>query len=81
MLNVEIISKQSQEEVIKKAVSFFGPGGYGLTVNEQTDCLVMLEGGGGGVSVSTCLKDDKTSVNITSREWDHQVKEFIGKIS
>jgi hypothetical protein len=81
MLNLEVKSKLGQEEVIKKAVSFFGPGGYGLKITEQNDCLVTLEGGGGGVSVSTCLKDDKTLVNIISREWDYQVKEFTGKIS
>ena len=81
MLRMETKTKLSEAEVIKKAIEFFGAGGYGLEVKEQTECLVTFEGGGGGVSVATCVEDDKTAVEITSREWDYQVKEFSGKIS
>ena len=81
MLKMEIKTRLSEEEVIKKAVEFFGTGGYGLEVKEQNECLVTFEGGGGGVSVATCVEGDKTAVELTSREWDYQLKEFIGKIT
>lgn len=81
MLRMETKTKMSEAEVIKQAVEFFGPGGYGLEVKEHTDCLVTFEGGGGGVSVATCVEEDKTAVEITSREWDYQAQEFSRKIS
>ena len=80
MLKLSTKSKLKQEEVIKSAVQFFGPGGYGLDVIEETADSAVFEGGGGGVGVSTAVEGDKTTVDIVSREWDYQVKEFIGKL-
>jgi hypothetical protein len=80
MLRMENKTKLSEAEVIERAVKFFH-GEYGLEVKEQTDCLVTFEGGGGGVSVATCVENDKTAVEVTSREWDYQVKDFLSKIS
>ncbi len=81
MLTLATKTKMSPEEVIKKAVDFFGPNGYKLEIKEQsTDCAYFV-GGGGGVDVTTCIEDGKTSVDVASREWDYQTKEFVGKIS
>ena len=80
MLKIETKTKLNPEEAIKEAVAFFGPGGYGLEVkNEAPDCA-SFEGSGGGVSVFACAGEKETSVELESREWDNQVKEFIGKI-
>ena len=80
MLRLSTDSKLSPEEVIKRAVKFFGPEGYGLEVREETADGAAFEGGGGGVGVSTSIEGKKTTVELTSREWDYQVKEFIEKI-
>jgi hypothetical protein len=80
MLRIENKSKHSQSEVIKKAIKHFN-GGYGLEVKEQSDDFVRFEGGGGGVSVSTRTEDNKTVVEVLSREWDFQAKEFLTGIS
>ena len=49
-------TKLSPEEAIKRAVEFFGPGGYGLEVKEQsTDCAYFE--GGGGVEVTACAEE------------------------
>ena len=80
MLRMETKTKLSEAEVIKQAISHFGSGGYGLEVKEQSDCLVTFEGGGGGVSVATYVEEDKTAVEITSREWDYQAQEFLKDI-
>ena len=80
MLKVVTKTKLSPEEAIKRAVEFFGPGGYGLAVKEQADNCASFEGGGGGVEVTTCVEEGGTSVELVSREWDYQVREFIGKI-
>ena len=80
MLRVENKTKLSQVEVIKKAIEYFN-GGYGLEVKSQSDNDADFEGGGGGVSVTTRIEDNKTVVEVLSREWDYQVKEFLGSIS
>ena len=81
MLSIEAKTKLNPEQVIKTAVDFFGPKGYKLVVKNQSADCASFEGGGGGVEVSACAEGKQTSVEFTSREWDYQVKEFIGKIS
>jgi hypothetical protein len=61
-------------------VKFFGPGGYGLGVKEQTSDYVCLEAGGGVVEVSASVEGKGASVEVVSREWDYQAKEFLDKI-
>lgn len=80
MLKIATKTKLSPEEAIKRAVEFFGPGGYGLEIKNQTPDGASFEGGGGGVEVTACTEEKRTSVELFSREWDYQVKEFIGKI-
>jgi hypothetical protein len=81
MLRLSTTSKLSPEEVIKRAVKFFGPGGYKLEVREQGDCCASFEGGGGGVEVTAAAEGKKTTVELTSREWDYQVRQFMEKVS
>jgi hypothetical protein len=52
MLSITKESKLKPETVIKNAVNFFGPDGYGLKIREQAEDTVYLEGGGGGVRIS-----------------------------
>ncbi|HTY82465.1 MAG TPA: hypothetical protein VMB24_06745 [Dehalococcoidales bacterium] len=82
MLNIEAKTKFKPEEVIEKAVDFFGPGGYGLEVKGRAACCLEMEGGGGGidVNVKAAEKGKGSTVNIETREWENQVKEFLTKI-
>jgi len=80
MLNIETTTKLSPEEAVKRAVKFFGPQGYGLEVKEEAPCCAEFQGGGGGVAVTATAKGKGATVSFESREWDYQVKEFIGKI-
>lgn len=81
MLKMATKTKLSPEEAIKKAVEFFGPGGYGLEVKEQKSDCVYFVGGGGGVNVTACIVPGGTSVELESHEWDYQVRQFARKIS
>ena len=81
MLKLEVPSKLSPEEAVKRAVKFFGPEGLKLSVTDESALCAKFEGGGGGVEVNACTEDGKTSVELISREWDYQVKQFIDKIS
>ena len=74
-------SKLSSAKVMEKAFEFFGPAGLGLEVKEQQgeDCATF-EGGGGHVFVQVCEKGPGSEVELETREWDYQVKQFMGKI-
>lgn len=74
MLRIEARSKLTPEQTIAKAVEFFG--GYGLTVRGRSDNEALFEGGGGGVDVLARAQADETIVEVVSREWDYQAREF-----
>ena len=80
MLSIEAKTKMSVEKAIASAVEFFGTG-YGLKVERQTDCAVDMVGGGGSVSIAARADAGETLVEITTREWENQAKEFSAKIS
>ena len=81
MLKIGTETKLKPEEVIERALKFFGPDGqYGLRVGEQTDTTICFEGDGGGVEVVACAGEKGTTVDVISREWDSQVKEFMTRI-
>ena len=80
MLSLSAKTKLKPEQVIKQAVDFFGPKGYKLNVTNQAVDYIVFEGGGGGVEVTTSVDGKQTSVDLVSREWDYQVKEFMTKL-
>lgn len=81
MLRMVGKTRLSPEEAVKRAVAFFGPGGYGLAVKEQAASYVCFEGGGGIVEFSASAQGKGASLELVSQEWDYQVKQFLGTIS
>jgi hypothetical protein len=81
MIRMSVKTKLKPEEVVRRAVNFFGPGGQGLEVTNKSAGYVCLEGGGGGVEVITSGEAKGASVELVSREWDYQAKEFLDNIS
>jgi len=74
-------SKLSPEEAVKRAVAFFGPGGLGMKVTEQSPTCAYFRGiGESYVNVTTCAEGKGSSIEVESREWDIEAKEFMGKI-
>jgi hypothetical protein len=75
-------SKLAPSEVVEKAVGFFGPSGAGLNVVDQGACCARFEGAGGYVFVQTADIDDQGGSNVTieGREWEYQIRQFIGEI-
>lgn len=82
MIRVGKDTKLTSKEVVARAVSFFGPGGLGLEVEERAACCARFVGGGGYVSLQTAGEDEAGGVEATveGREWDSQVKQFLEKI-
>ena len=67
--------------VLARAARYFGEEGVGLTLRERDDRHVILEGAGGFVAVSaTPTEDDRTNVDLMTREWDIAVRDFMGKL-
>jgi hypothetical protein len=80
MLKISRETKLKPEEVVKKAVAFFGPGGYGLQLKAEDDCTAYFEGGGGSIKVIAALGKKGSTVDVESVEWDYQAKQFFDKL-
>jgi hypothetical protein len=80
MLKLNVKTKRSPADVVKKALEFFGAGGYGLKVTQQSDTCISFEGGGGDIAVTACAERKGASVDIETQGWENQVQEFAHKI-
>jgi len=78
MLSMTKNTKLKPDDVLKKAATFFGGGGFGLKVMEEDKNHIYLEGGGGGVNVIVSAGVKGTKVDVETREWETQVKDFMG---
>ena len=81
MARYSVETKLSTEQAIEQAVAYFGPGGVGLEVTEQGDCCTHFVGGGGHVRVTVAAGERRTTVELETREWDYDVKQFMRKIA
>jgi len=73
-------TKLSPEKVIEKALAYFGEHGLGLEITGRCDHCVSFTGGGGHVDIITC-SDKKTEVELETREWDYQVRDFMRNLN
>ena len=76
MINLEVKTKLSVPEVCNRLKSFFGEGGLGLKITEETQSCLSFEGGGGYVNTTVCKEGNKTKIELLSMEWEIQVKQF-----
>ena len=82
MINIGKESKLVPSELVEKAVAFFGPSGMGLKVVERDHCCARYEGAGGYVFVRAqeLRGQEGSEVTLEGREWNHQIKQFMGEI-
>ena len=80
MINLEVKTKLSQDEVVNRLKRFFGKGGLGLELNEDTSGCLYFEGGGGYVKAMVCQEEGKTRIDLVTQEWDYQVKKFSSEL-
>ncbi len=77
------ISKSTQlgpEEIIRRAVAYFGEGGEGLKATERGSCCVAFDGGGGHVTVTVVDETAHRTVDVESREFEYQAKRFLERV-
>lgn len=80
MIHITKETTRSADDILGRASDFFGSQGLGLEEKERNSCCIAFEGGGGYVSITVVEAAGKRDVDVESREWDYQVKEFLGTI-
>ena len=80
MLRIEKRTKRAPREVAQKLKDFFGKGGLGLDLKEESPTCLTFEGGGGYVNATLCEEDHGTRIDLATQEWDYQVKEFASRL-
>jgi len=78
-MRYSVKTKLKPDEVIERAVKFFGKGGVGLEVTDKNASTVCFEGGGGHVTMIVC-PGELTDVDLETQEWDYQVRRFMQSI-
>jgi hypothetical protein len=80
VLNLEVSTRLSQEDVIQRLKKFFGKGGLGLDVIEEAPQCVSFSGGGGHVTATLCSEEGRIRVTLVTQEWEYQVKKFASSL-
>lgn len=79
MIRMSKKTKLVPAEIIKRASNYFGTD-IGLSEKKRNPCCIFFEGSGGYVSVNLVEEDMHRIVEIEGREWEYQVKEFMGRL-
>jgi hypothetical protein len=78
MLRISKESRLTPHEIVSKASRYFGKGGEGLDVTESGPCCLSFSGAGGFVIVTVCEKTHQREVEVETREFECQAKQFLG---
>lgn len=80
MINLELKTSLATEEVRDRLKKVFGKEGLGLDLTEDSaDCL-NFKGSGGFVNAVLCTDEGKTKIELSTQEWDKQVKDFASSL-
>ena len=80
MIKIAKQTRLTPEQVIDRASKFFGKDGEGLEEKERNPCCISFEGGGGYVSISINEEEKNRMVDVETREFEYQAKQFLVKI-
>jgi hypothetical protein len=81
MARYGVETRLSPEQAIDKAVAWFGEGGLGLEVTERSERCAAFAGGSGHIAITATPGDPRTNIELVTREWDYDVKQFMRKIA
>ena len=77
MLRIAKQSRLNTDEIIAKASGYFGKGGEGLDVTERGSCCISFYGAGGYVTVTVSEEANQREVEVETREFEYQAKQFL----
>jgi hypothetical protein len=80
MLRISKQSRLNPDEIIAKASGYFGKGGEGLDETERGGCCISFSGVGGYVTVTVCEQTNQREVDVETREFEYQAKQFLGLV-
>jgi hypothetical protein len=80
MLRISKQSRLNTDEILAKASGYFGKGGEGLDETERGGCCISFSGAGGYVTVTVCEQTNQREVDVETREFEYQVKKFLGLV-
>jgi hypothetical protein len=80
MLRMSAQTHKGRDDVIGKAISFFGLGGIGLRVTLKATDHVRFEGGGGYVTINAAPRGSEVEVTAVTQEWEMDVRRFLGQV-
>jgi len=80
MIRVAKQTNMSPEKIIESASKYFGKGGQELTETQRNPCCISFEGAGGYVAVSVTDEDKHRTVDVETREFEYQAKQFLAKL-
>jgi hypothetical protein len=80
MINLEVKTSLTIEDLSNRLKAVFGKEGLGLDlVEDSADCL-NFKGSGGFVNAVICAEEGKTKIELSTQEWDKQVKDFVSHL-
>jgi len=80
MLKIAKQTGLAAEEIIDRASTFFGKDGEGLEETNRNPCCISFDGAGGYVSVSIEDEEKHRVVDVETREFEYQAKQFLGML-
>ena len=80
MLKLETKSKLPPEQIVDELKGFFGEGGLGLSLEDESSQCLSFQGGGGYVTATLCPEENETRIEFVSQEWEIQVKKFTSEL-
>ena len=80
MLRISKQSRLNTDEILGKASRYFGKGGEGMDETERGSCCISFSGAGGYVTVTVSEQANKREVDVETREFEYQAKQFLGLV-
>ena len=77
MIRMTKQTRLNPEDIIARAVEFFGEKGEQLDERDRSRCCIYFEGGGGYVAISIGEESKKRTLDVETREYEYQVKRFL----
>jgi hypothetical protein len=81
MARYGVETKLSPEQAIAEAVAWFGEEGLGLEVTERDDRSAAFVGGGGHIRIAAAGTENRTAIELETREWDYDVKQYMRTVA
>jgi hypothetical protein len=77
MIRMAKQTRLKSEEIMARALEFFGENGEKIKKKDRSPCCIYFEGGGGYVAISIAEESKKRTLDIETREFEYQVKRFL----